>query len=354
MITTARAWATAAAQWRCGLNEGSLLDHTAQSFPVISGDDFVVKAGANLGDPLTEADELTLDDVYGLKRDARRARISVSALDETSGGAPFRLAPGTEIGTPGNRLFLDSALTFMSPDGSTLEGLVLVEIDEADLVCGCYLLPLNQLEARRDYALVAICRESVKAKLASLASVSFARGTRITLATGIQRPIEELRVGDQILTRDNGPREIRWIGHQTVRATGSAAPILIRAGVLNNLGDLIVSPNHRLFIWQRQDALRAGRSEVMVRAGQLVNGSSVVQTSGGFVDYFQLLFDQHEIIYAEGIAAESLLLDTRLRPTLPDEVLRRIRAQADPRAQFEIDDPASAAISADLLRQASG
>src|SRR5690606_7679071 len=103
--------------------------------------------------------------------------------------------------------------------------------------------------------------------------------TRITLATGIQRPIEELRVGDQILTRDNGPREIRWIGHQTVRATGSSAPILIRAGVLNNSGDLIVSPNHRLFIWQRQDALRAGRSELMVRAGQLVNGASVVQTS---------------------------------------------------------------------------
>src|SRR5690606_17316517 len=123
---------------------------------------------------------------------------------------------------------------------------------------------------------------------------------------------------------DNGPCEIRWIGRQVVRATGAFAPILIAKGALNNSGDLMLSPNHRLFIYQRRDRIRAGRSEVLVRARQLVNGHSVVQSDGGFVEYFQLLFDRHEIIYAEGIAAESLLVDTRVRPVIPDEVTRRL------------------------------
>ena len=41
---------------------------------------------------------------------------------------------------------------------------------------------------------------------------------------------------------------------------------------------------------------------------------------GGFVDYFQLLFDEHQIIYAEGIAAESLLIDPRTLAAVPEDV----------------------------------
>jgi hypothetical protein len=41
---------------------------------------------------------------------------------------------------------------------------------------------------------------------------------------------------------------------------------------------------------------------------------------GGFVDYFQLLFDGHQMIYAEGIAAESMLIDTRTKAVLPDDL----------------------------------
>ena len=219
------------------------------------------------------------------------------------------------------------------------------------------MLPLAPMEPHRDYALVAVDRDGAGARLAEIACVSFARGTRITMANGMQKPIEALAAGDKVLTRDNGPCEIRWIGTQTVRATGAFAPIRIAKGALNNSGDLILSPNHRLFIYQRRDRVRAGRSEVLVQAKHLVNGETVVQSDGGFVEYFQLLFDQHEIIYAEGIAAESLLVDTRVRAAIPAEVrsrLARATGMADRGARLELDESViDAKIAADLLRRAS-
>ena len=38
---------------------------------------------------------------------------------------------------------------------------------------------------------------------------------------------------------------------------------------------------------------------------QLVNGSTIRQQAGGTVTYVHILFDQHEIIYAEGAPSES-------------------------------------------------
>jgi hypothetical protein len=326
----------------------------SHSLPVIRAGDFVVTNGANLGDGLTEASELNLDDIYWLMPGARRQRLTLTDHD---GDRLFWVAGESEIGTPGARVVLDSALTFMCSDGSTVEALVFVELTEGQMVATCWLLPRSSLEVRRDYALVAIDRQGARARLAEIACVSFARGTHITLANGLQRRIEELVVGEKVLTRDNGPREVRWIGCQTVRATGTFAPIVIAKGALNNSGDLMLSPNHRLFIYQRRDAVNAGRSEVLVRARNLVNGDTVVQSDGGFVEYFQLMFDQHEIIYAEGIAAESLLVDTRVRPVIPPELRSRLdgfETMTDRAAAFELDEGAlDARVAADLLRRAS-
>lgn len=105
---------------------------------------------------------------------------------------------------------------------------------------------------------------------------------------------------------------------------GEFAPIRIGAGTLNNTADLLVSPDHRLFIYQRTDELGAGRAELLVKARHLVNGSTVTVDEGGFVDYFQLLFDSHQIIYAEGIAAESMLINSRTRPVLPTDLSERL------------------------------
>lgn len=153
-------------------------------------------------------------------------------------------------------------------------------------------------------------------------------------------------------------QEIRWIGQQTVRAVGDFAPIVIKAGTLNNANDLTLSPDHRLFIYQRRDALGAGRSEVLVKARHLVNGDTVTQQDGGFIDYFQLLFDQHQIIFAEGIAAETLLVDTRTRPALKDSVSAEVMDTLGGHSgwlheEFEVGSELLGPDAAEKLRKAS-
>ena len=288
----------------------------AQSMPVLRAAEFVVSQGANLGDPLACGDELMLDDVYSLSSAAELHRLTVHATATTQ----LTVASGSGIGVVDATIHLDCALTLMSPDGQITDAIVLVEVDNAGDIADIYLLPLASLAPRTPYALVGINTEDVHTKFAHLACARFTRGTHITLASGAQRPIEDLTVGDRILTRNDGVQQVRWIGQSTVRAVGDFAPIRIRAGTLNNDRDLIVSPDHRLFIYQRKDRLGAGRSELLVKARHLVNGESVTIQDGGFVDYFELLFDTHQIIYAEGIAAESLLIDTRTASAVPEEI----------------------------------
>ncbi|MDA7426660.1 Hint domain-containing protein [Thalassococcus lentus] len=291
-----------------------------QSLSVYRAEMLRVINGANLGDALSFADEVIEDDVYRLSPLAATSQLTVIA----SAQSPFEVAADSELGAPGAQVHLDSCLTLMSGDGQTTEILVLVEVDDQGDVTQVYALPLAPMLPQSDHVLVGVNRETAMQRFAQVACVSFTAGTLITMASGAQEPVENLKVGDRVLTRDDGPQEIRWIGHQTVRAVGAFAPIAIREGTLNNTRDLVVSPDFRLFIYQRRDRLGAGRAELLVRARHLVNGDTIKRLSGGFVDYYQMLFDNHQIIYAEGIAAESLLVDTRTSGVLPEELNDRL------------------------------
>lgn len=330
-------------------------DAPVRHLSVFRGADMCVTHGVNEGDPLTDAAELVLEDVYELAPTARPLRLAIVA-DEAAGA--FRISPATEVGRPGTPLYLDSLLTFMRPSGETREALVFVEVDaQSGTIAEVYLHPLAPIGVKTGCTLVTIDREQARSRLAATASVAFTRGTRITMAGGRQVPIEEIRPGDRVLTRDSGVQVVRWTGLQTLRASGAFAPITIAAGTLNNTGDLVVSPNHRLFVYQRIDALRAGRKEVLVRADLLVNGTSVTREEGGFVDYFQILFDKHEIIYAEGIAAESLFVDTTTTPALPEAVRQRLASSAASRPvpghELREADLKKGTNAAELLRRAS-
>ncbi|MEE4346777.1 MAG: Hint domain-containing protein [Paracoccaceae bacterium] len=310
------------------------LSGTAFALPVLSGAALEVVSGANLGDALSFADDLIHGDIYALVKGARTRRLSL----HPDGLARFRVAEDTAAGQPGAVIHLDSSLTFMSPDGDTAEILVLVEVDAGGDVSEVHALPLVPLRPKTRYTLVTIDTVGASTRLAEIACVSFTRGTHITMTSGEQRRIEDLRTGDRVLTRDDGPQEIRWIGQTTLRAHGEHTPIVITAGTLHNAHDLIVSPDHRLFIYQRSDVLGAGRAEVLVRARHLVNGVSVYRQQGGFVDYFQILFDRHQIIFAEGIAAETLLLDSRTSPALPADLAERLGKTLDPHHAAGLED----------------
>ena len=129
--------------------------------------------------------------------------------------------------------------------------------------------------------------------------------------------------------------------------------MVISKGALHNENDLVLRPDHRLFIYQREDHAGVGRAEVLIKARQLVDHLTVTRRHGGFIDYFQLVFDEHYIIYAEGIAAESHLVDPRTRVALPQEAAARDHAHL-PHFDYEVKDhliPSDRA--ATLLRRAS-
>jgi hypothetical protein len=297
-----------------------------RSIPAFPAEAFRVDVGANMGDPLGVLEDLVLDDIYSLGMGTHSRRLSLSSDSDGT----FTVAPDTELGHPGAILHLDCALTLMPEIGTNVDALVLVEVDGEGMIAAIYLAPLAPLLPQVGYTLLSADRDGARARLAQMASVSFTRGTHITLGSGAQRPIEDLHPGDRILTRDDGVQELRWIGQTTSRAVGAMAPILIRKGTLNNARDLLVSPDHRLMVYQRHDALGVGTPELLIPARHLVNGDSVVVQDGGFVDYFQLLFDRHHIVYAEGIAAESLFLDPVTEPALPPELLERIAGISSP------------------------
>lgn len=275
-----------------------------------------VVSGANEGDGLGPVEDVVPGDTYRLARGAATRALALADGDTTDSGTIAEVADGSEIGEPGDAVAILACHTFMGGRGEVVEVLAL-DVSGAQ-ARQSWLLPLADLAEGLDYDLVGSSVTDAPQRFADVASVSFLAGTQLTLADGRQMPVENLNVGDRVLTRDHGAQPIRWIGHQTRRATGAAAPITISAGTLNAARDLRLSPQHRLFIWQRRDALGTGRAEVMVKAERLVDGDRIRREEGGHVDSYQLVFDGHEIIYAEGIAVESLLVAGHARALLPE------------------------------------
>lgn len=295
-------------------DSSSLPVHSCQVFDAMA---IFVRMGANLGDALLGPDDVCPGDIYELEPDAAALRLVVSRPADTGQS----VAVGSAVGTVGDMVTLEARYTLMGQDGNRVELLVLV-------AGGIRLaLPLSPMAAQTGYELLAIEPAPPELSLSDLLCVSFARGTEITLANGAQRSIEALQAGDRVLTRDHGAQPVRWVGQATLRGVGAFAPVVITAGTLGNSGDLIVSQHHRMFLYQRQRTAAVPTAEVLVQAVHLVDGDRIYLREGGFVDYFSLVFDQHEIIYAEGVPAESLMVTeavvNRLPPDLAEEVRMR-------------------------------
>ncbi len=281
--------------------------------------------GVNGGDALGDPDEVCLGDIYTLE-----AGVAPLRLVLTHGAEGQTVAEGSQIGTAGQAVRLVARYTLMAPDGDKID-LLLMRLDGGDRV----VLPLSPMTSTADYTLLDVDDAPQQVRLADLLCVSFARGTMITLADGRQCPIERLTAGEKVLTRDHGPQPLRWLGKATLRAQGAFAPVVITAGTLGNTGDLIVSPHHRIFLYQRQRRAGLQTSELLVQAKHLVDDETVFQRPGGFVDYYSLVFDKHEIIYAEGVPAESLMVNDATLCRLPAEMAEDVKARFPGLAQVQ-------------------
>ncbi len=134
--------------------------------------------------------------------------------------------------------------------------------------------------------------------------VCFGAGTRIAIPGGTIA-VEDLQPGDLVMTRDHGALPLRWIGKRRVAARGKFAPVVFRPGAIGNTRELRLSRQHRLrrACWKTE--LMFGEGAVLVPAVHFVNGRDITIQEGGEITYLHLLFDDHQIVLAEGVEAES-------------------------------------------------
>ena len=142
--------------------------------------------------------------------------------------------------------------------------------------------------------------------------VCFTPGTLIATPKG-ERKVEELQVGDRVITRDNGIQEIRWLGQKTLQGAELARaehlrPVLIRKGALGNglpERDMMVSPNHRVLVANDKTALYFEEREVLVAAKHLVGKDGIDIVEPNEVTYIHFMFDRHEVVLSDGAWTES-------------------------------------------------
>lgn len=159
-----------------------------------------------------------------------------------------------------------------------------------------------------------------------------------------KRKAGELTVGDLINTMDHGYQPIRWI-HKTavaessIRANPNIRPIRISKDALGEgypKRDLIVSPQHRIMLQSKICARMFDHAEVLVSAKSLlpVDGVTQVDEPVPFT-YIHMLFENHEIVFANGQPTESLLPGEMVIQTLSQtdrenlaEVLSKVETTA--------------------------
>ncbi len=155
--------------------------------------------------------------------------------------------------------------------------------------------------------------------------VCFCKNTQIETANG-PKSVQDIKLGDLVVT-ESGLQPVRWVGRRKVSLKELAdnpklRPVLIKAGALG-MGlpnaDLRISRQHRMLangpIVQRM----FNEDKVLISAIRLVDLPGIyVDEESTTVEYFHLLFDQHEVIYANGSPSESLFTGPEALKALSD------------------------------------
>jgi hypothetical protein len=157
----------------------------------------------------------------------------------------------------------------------------------------------------------------------------FTPGTLISTERG-EVVVEDLRVGDRVVTRDNGLQTLRWVGSKRLSLADlivnpALRPVEIGAGALGHglpTRAMTVSPQHRMVIEGARAEMLFGEPEVLVAATHLTSLPGVEVKLSAAVRYVHVMFDRHEIICANGAWTESFQPAQRMLDGMD-------RAQAD-------------------------
>jgi Hint domain len=188
----------------------------------------------------------------------------------------------------------------------------------------------------------------------TVAAACFVSGARIRTTRG-ETAVENLAIGDLAVTASGEARPIRWLGHRTIDCTAhprpeTVWPIRIATDALAPglpCRDLWLSPGHSVLIGDR-----------LVQASRLVNGATVVQTPRDTVTYWHVELDSHDILIAEGAAAESYLDCGNRAAFANGGVFMELHPDFEPKIWRETcaplieDGPELSAIRQDLWRRA--
>ena len=119
--------------------------------------------------------------------------------------------------------------------------------------------------------------------------------------------VEDLEIGDRVVTLRGEARRIKWIGRRSYNGRFALGkqdilPVCFKAGSLSGnipRRDLWISPHHAMYL-----------EGVLIEAKDLVNGVSVIQAEEvDRVDYFHIELDSHDVILAEGAWSETFVDD---------------------------------------------
>lgn len=162
----------------------------------------------------------------------------------------------------------------------------------------------------------------------------FGPGTYLATPEG-EKLVNDLNIGDLVETLDNGPQPVRWIGRAKVNAQDmerfpGLRPVAVRPAGAHQ-SDLILSGNHRVLLRQPGAELSFGTPDVLV-AAQALGQNPILATHTGAeaVEYTHILFDQHEIICANGHWVESLLATDQVVANLGPVLGRQLDRRRNP------------------------
>ncbi|MGJ8546640.1 MAG: Hint domain-containing protein [Sulfitobacter sp.] len=153
--------------------------------------------------------------------------------------------------------------------------------------------------------------------------VCFHGSTKIAVPGG-EKPAREIAPGDLVVT-GSGLRAVRWVGRRHVSAQEMAqdakfAPVRICAGALGDglpKADLLVSRQHRMWVNAAPCLSLFGVEAALVAAVRLTDLPGIyADQSVGALDYIHILFDQHEVVFAEGAPSESMLFGAQAKAAL--------------------------------------